>query len=95
MKVTHIAAIVLSMFALSAQAETVDSLMIDCPVTRLPTQADVARVFAVDNFAKTYALRASVYTFARQQCAGGVDRVLIVAGPDRSPGLQSSLAAVR
>lgn len=95
MKATHIAAAVLAFFALNAQAQSVDSLMIECPVTRLPTQADVARVFAVDNFAKTYALRASVYTFARQQCAGGVDRVQIVSSPAQSPALQSSLAAMR
>lgn len=95
MKATHIAALVLTFFSLNAQAQDVESLMIECPVTRLPTQVDVARVFAVDNFAKTYVLRERVRTFARQQCAGGVDRVQIVSSPARSPVLQSSLAAVR
>ncbi|MEO8011927.1 MAG: hypothetical protein ABI650_09810 [Dokdonella sp.] len=95
MKVTRFAAAVFTLFAINAQAQVLDSLMIECPVTRLPTQADVARVFAVDNFAKTYAMRSRVYTFARQQCAGGIDRVQIVSGPARTPVLESTFAAVR
>lgn len=81
MKTSLPAALVLGLFAIHAEAREPESLTLACPVTHLPSQADVARVFDVANLSKAYALRARVVGFAHRQCMNGFDRVRIVAGP--------------
>ena len=81
MKTSLLAALVLSLFAIHAEAREPESLTLACPVTQLPSQTDVARVFDVANLSQAYALRARVVGFAHRECMSGVDRVRIVAGP--------------
>ena len=83
---------VLLVVAMHATAAGTESLMIACPATRLPSHADVVRVFDVHNFGKVFDLRQRVRTFAYRECMRGTDHIEIVAAPDRQSSESPRLA---
>jgi hypothetical protein len=74
------------------RAAGTESLVIACPATRLPSHADVVRVFDVHNFGKVFDLRQRVRAFAYRECMRGAGHIEIVATPDQRSSERLRLA---
>jgi hypothetical protein len=71
--------------ALQAWAGPTDRFSIACPGERLPSHADIARVFDEHNLGKVSQLRQRALNFARRECRAGVTHVEFVAAPALRP----------
>jgi hypothetical protein len=91
---TLIAAIALIAVSAAAQAQTPESLLMNCQDLTLPTQHDVALVTGQQNFSQVYAEWQRIMLQAKRVCGAGADAVRIVAVPEQGKGMRLHTEAV-
>ncbi|HEY8009547.1 MAG TPA: hypothetical protein VIE67_00945 [Rudaea sp.] len=76
-----IATIIFASAAFSAHArDPVSKIVLNCPVSRMPSMQDVANVVGTTNFQSTNNARGRVIELAKQACKRGAGYVNIVSG---------------